>query len=330
MHIGSLTLKTPLLLAPMAGVCDLPLRLLCRECGGVGLACTDLLNSRAVLMGIDSVLSRAVTCDADRPLCIQLYGNDQDPLPEAAQWAAAQGAATVDINMGCPVDKICKKHGGSLLLRDVEGTTRLVARIVAAMEGTGVPVTAKVRLGWEDGNMTAPILARRLEETGVAAITVHGRSTQQKFKGSVDLAGIAAVVDAVTCIPVIGNGDIRAPEDAMHMMDATRCAGVMIGRGATRTPWIFSQIAAALRGDPIVEPTQAQKLDVILRHIDLIVEHRGQREALRCMRGRISRYGKTMGHVKPLKDAVRLAESVSQMRDALLEWKEGCGELQVA
>lgn len=324
LRLGSLELATPLLLAPIAGFCDLPFRRLCRELGGVGLASTDLLNCRSVLLGRDRAMAIATSHPADRPLAIQLYGNADDPLPEAARWAIDQGAALVDINMGCPADKVCKKNGGSLLLRDPDGTVRMTERIVAAASPHGIPVTAKLRLGWDDARIVAPELARRLEEIGVAAITVHGRTTEQRFRGSVRLAGIGEVVAAVRSIPVIGNGDVREPEDVTAMIEATGCAGVMIGRGALRCPWIFSRAAALLRhGAAPPEPGFLEKLEVIERHLDLLLEHGTEGEAVRCLNSRISWYGKTMGHVKPLKEAIRLATSAASIRATIASWRAG-------
>jgi len=326
--IGPVRLQTPLLLAPMAGHCDLAFRLLCRELGGVGLASTDLLNSHSLLRGSETALKLAATAPGDQPLCMQLYGNAEDPLPDAARWAVDHGAVVVDINMGCPVDKVCKKNGGSLLLCDVDSTVRLAERIVKAVEsrGTsgGVPVTAKVRLGWDRSRIIAPTLARRLESIGIQAVTVHGRTTEQKFKGAVDLNGIAEVVAAVDRIPVIGNGDITEPEDVLTMMRATGCAGVMVGRGALRRPWLFRQAEVLLRTGIVgEEPSQAEKYRIILRHLDLLLEHHGERAALICLRQKISWYGRTMGHIKPLKERVRLATTTGEMRSALEEWRDG-------
>lgn len=318
--IGSFKLDPPLLLAPISGRCDLPFRRLCRELGGVGLASTALLSCRAIVREVEKVTDLAAIHPDDQPLCIQLYGNQDDPLPEAALWAADRGAAVIDINMGCPVDKIAKKNGGSLLLCDVDGTVRLAERIVGAVRPTEVPVTAKVRLGWDSDRIVAPRLAARLEQVGIAAVTVHGRTTVQRFRGHADLAGIAEVVNAVDHIPVIGNGDIQLPEDATRMMEATGCAAVMIGRGALRRPWLFSQIEQLLHtGKPGPEPSQVEKIRIILRHLDLIVRHRGEREAVFTMQSRISWYGKSMGHIKPLKEAIRQAGSSQEMHAILHE-----------
>lgn len=323
LQIGSVQFESPLLLAPMAGQCDLAFRILCRELGGVGLVSTDLLNSHSLLRGSPTALKLAATDPADQPLSMQLYGSGEDPLPEAAKWAVDHGAALIDINMGCPVDKICKKHGGSLLLCDVSGTVKLAERIVNAVRVDGVPVTAKVRLGWDRRKIVAPELARRLEAVGIQAITVHGRTTEQKFKGPVDYDGIAEVVSAVASIPVIGNGDVTQPQHVAHMMKATGCAGVMIGRGALRRPWLFRQAEQLLRtGSAGPEPTRIEKYRIILRHLDLLLKHHGERGAVICLRQRISWYGKTMDHIKPLKETIRTAQSSDEIRNAVREWQE--------
>ena len=205
--IGNLKLANNLLLAPMAGYCDLSYRLVVRGCGGVGLASTDLLCPEGILRCARSTIDLAATSPEDSPLCIQLFGCDADLLGEAARWAEDRGAHLIDINMGCPVDKITKRHGGSKLLCDPDNTLRLMQRLVPVLKHT--PLTAKLRLGWDDRHIVAPYMARRLEEIGVAAITIHGRTTAMRFSGKCRLDGIAEVVAAVKQIPVIGNGDVR-------------------------------------------------------------------------------------------------------------------------
>jgi nifR3 family TIM-barrel protein len=273
-----------------------------------------------------------MTAPEDQPLCMQLYGNAEDPLPDAGRWAVDHGAVIVDINMGCPVDKVCKKNGGSLLLCDVDSTVRLAARIVAAIDP--VPVTAKLRLGWDARHIVAPRLARMLEDVGVAAITIHGRTTEQRFKGTADVEGIASVVAAVHRVPVIGNGDVVTPDDARRMMERTGCQGVMIGRGALRAPWVFGQthrfVTVGSPPTPMAEPTFCQKIDVMSRHLELIVQHLGTDVAVRTFNSRISWYGKTMGHVKPLKEAVRMARTVTEIAGILAAWRVRAAERATA
>ncbi len=322
LRIGPVQLASKMLLAPIAGHTDLAFRILCREQGGVGIAYTDLLNSHAILRETRRTLDLAKTNEFDRPYGMQLYGNAQDPLPEAAIWAVDRGADIVDINMGCPVDKVAKKNGGSLLLRDCGNTTLLAQRIVQAVErhsGGRVPVTAKMRLGWDPEHMVAPLLARQLADVGIAAVTVHGRYTVQYFSGKADWNAIGTVVEAVPDIPIIGNGDVTEPEHAAALIGATGCAGVMVARGAMRTPWIFRRAHELLaHGRVGPEPLLVEKADVVLRHLALSVLHEGEHRAAIRMRQHIAWYGKSMGHIKPLKEAIRTASSASAMRDALL------------
>ncbi len=322
LRIGSVQIGSPAFLAPMAGHCDLPFRLLCREQGGVGLASTDLLNSHSLLKESPRAMRLAATCEADAPLCMQVYGSQHDPLPDAARWAVDHGADIIDINMGCPVDKVAKKNGGSMLLCDPESTIHLAASIIDAVGKAGnVPVTAKIRLGWDDQRIVGPVLARALEDVGIAAITVHGRTTEQRFRGEVRLDGIAQVKAAVTSIPVIGNGDIRTADDAVRMIEATGCDAVMVGRGALRRPWIFEQIRSRLVDDiDLPDPTFNEKLRIIERHLDLMLEFQDERMVLHRLRSAIAWYGKTMGHVKPLKEAVRTATTSVDIRSALRAW----------
>src|SRR3984957_15876435 len=237
LRIGSVQLATNLLLAPIAGYCDLAFRLVARSCGGVGMACTDLLCPEGVLRENRKSMELAMTVPADSPLCMQLYGGNVELLCEAAHWAEERGAHVIDINMGCPVDKITKRDGGSKLLCDPDRTLRMVERIVGVLRHT--PLTAKLRLGWDDSCIVAPSLASRLEQAGIQLITIHGRTTEMRFSGQARLDGIAQVVAAVNKIPVIGNGDIRTPQDAKHMIETTGCSGLMIGRAALSSPWIF-------------------------------------------------------------------------------------------
>ena len=330
LRIGSLELETPLLLAPIAGHCDLPFRILCREEGGVGLASTDLLNCHSLLRGTRGGTALARTNGMDQPLGMQLYGNAEDPLPEAACWAIDHGARLIDINMGCPVDKITKKNGGSLLLRNPCTTIELAGRVVEAVRRHSngrIPVTAKIRLGWDEKSIVGPELARGLEQAGIDAITVHGRTTEQRFKGSADWHRIGDIVAAVDSIPIIGNGDVTEPEHARQMMQVSGCRGVMIGRGALRTPWIFRRAWTLLTtGRACSEPSFNQKIRVILRHLALLEQYRDHRHAVMCMQKRISWYGKTMGHIRPLKEAVRTSDSIEQMRQVIQSWIQDDGE----
>ncbi len=326
--IGNLTLATPLLLAPIAGYCDVSFRTIARSCGGVGLACTDLLSPEGLLRQTPNTLKLIETTEADKPLCMQLYGGDVERLCEAARWAQDFGADVIDINMGCPVDKVTKVDGGSKLLCDPDRTVRMVERIRAVV--TRVPLTAKMRLGWDDTCLVAPVLARRLEEAGVELVTVHGRTTAMRFSGQARLEGIAEVVAAVKRIPVIGNGDVRTPADAKRMVEVTGCAGVMIGRGALSAPWIFRDTWSYLTTGVVPPPpTIAEKCAMMSRHFHGYLGYRGERAAISEFRKRVSWYAKQMHPCRMLKDGMQTIASPAefdQLVAAFLEWRAGHDE----
>ncbi len=316
-------LPTNLLLAPIAGYTDLSYRLVVRRFGGLGLACTDLLCPQGVLRQNFRTRILMATTEEDRPLAVQLFGGEDDPLIDAARYCRDEGARVIDINMGCPVDKITQRNGGSALLCDPDATIRMVEKLVAAVPE--VPITAKLRLGWNDKSITAPYLARRLEQVGVRMITIHGRTREMGFGGQVRLDGIAEVVAAVDHIPVIGNGDVRSPQDARTMMEKTGCAGVMIGRAALSAPWIFRDTWSYLRtGKLPAQPTLEEKCNTIREHFRLHLEYRGEHAAVCEFRQRISWYAKEMHPCRPLKDAMRSIQNAADFHRALddfLEWR---------
>ena len=321
--IGNVRLATNLLLAPIAGYCDVSFRLVARSCGGVGMACTDLLSPHGVLKENKRSMELAATCPEDSPLCMQLYGGDVQLLCEAARWAEDRGAHVIDINMGCPVDKITKRDGGSKLLCDPDRTLRMVDKIVAVLRHT--PLTAKLRLGWDDTCIVAPKLAPRLEDAGIRLITIHGRTTEMKFTGQARLDGIAEVVASVKQIPVIGNGDIRTPEDARRMIELTKCAGVMIGRGALSMPWIFRDIDSYLTTGKIPPPPSiVEKCELMRAHFYHIIRFRTEWCAVGEFRKRISWYAKQMHPCRMLKDDIRVINSPADFDSAIarfLEWR---------
>ena len=238
MQFGPLTLSSNLFLSPLAGYTNLPFRLVLREIGGVGLCTTDLVNARSLLEKREKAFKLIETNAADHPLAVQLFGSVPEEMRDAALVLEARGVQSIDINMGCPVKKVVKVGGGSAMMTELVKTSALVKGMVDAVK---IPVTAKMRLGWDDQNITAPDLARALEDVGVAAIFVHGRTREQGFTGTVNLAGIRAVAQAVKRIPVIGNGDVTTPQAAKHMLEETGCTGVSVGRGAFYDPWIFKR-----------------------------------------------------------------------------------------
>ena len=293
MRLGSLQLESNLFLSPLAGYTNLPFRLVVREVGGVGLCTTDLVNARSLLEKREKAFKLIETRPADSPLAVQLFGSVAEEMRDAALVVEARGAVSVDINMGCPVKKVVKIGGGSAMMTELDKTAALVRGMVNAVK---IPVTAKMRLGWDDDNLTAPDLARALEAAGAAAIFVHGRTREQGFGGTVNLAGIRKVVESVQHIPVIGNGDIVTPQAAKKMLDETGCAGVSIGRGAFYDPWIFKRTLQLLQtGELPPEPSFAERVRVMCRHLDLMVEVFGEELGCRMFRKVAPWYAKRFG-----------------------------------
>jgi len=333
MRIGSLELQSNLFLSPLAGYTNLPFRLVLRELGGLGLATTDLVNARSLIEQREKALKLIETRPADQPLAVQLFGSVAEVMRDAALLAESRGAASIDINMGCPVRKVVRVGGGSAMMTELSQTARLVKGMVEAVK---VPVTAKMRLGWDDRNITAPDLARALEDVGIAAIFVHGRTREQGFSGRVNLAGIRAVVQAVRNIPVIGNGDVTTPQAAKVMLEQTGCAGVSIGRGAFYNPWIFNhteQFLAAGRVPP--EPGFEERVRVMCRHLDLMVEVFGEEHGCRMFRKVAPWYSRRFGPATEFNRqavAIRCREDFARVLEQYREWRrkflDENGELQ--
>ena len=293
MRFGALTLTSNLFLSPLAGYTNLPFRLVLRELGGLGLATTDLVNARSLIEKKAKALKLIETSPADQPLAVQLFGAVPGEMRDAAVYLESLGIASVDINMGCPVRKVVRIGGGSAMMTELDKTAHLVKTMVEAVK---IPVTAKMRLGWDDENITAPDLARALEDVGVAAIFVHGRTRAQGFSGTVNLAGIRQVVQAVGSIPVIGNGDVISPEAAKAMIDETGCAGISVGRGAFYNPWIFQHTLHYLQtGTLLPEPSFEERVRVMSRHLDLMIEVFGEIHGCRMFRKVAPWYSKRFG-----------------------------------
>jgi tRNA-dihydrouridine synthase B len=316
-RLGPYELPSNLFLSPLAGYTNLPMRLTVRELGGLGWATTDLVNARSLLERNHRALQLVSMHPDDRPMAIQLFGAVPEEMRDAAILCAEFGAQAVDINMGCPVKKVIRIGGGSAMMTELKKTAALVRGMVAAVK---IPVTAKMRLGWDEENLTAPDLARVLEDAGVAAIFVHGRTRAQGFGGRVKLAGIRAVVDAVK-IPVIGNGDVTTPEAAKHMLDETGCAGVSIGRGAFYDPWIFRRTAHYLRtGELQPEPGFAERMAVMRRHFERYVEFYGEMQGSKLFRKVAPWYARRFGPAKVFKRRVITIASRADFEAVLEEY----------
>jgi nifR3 family TIM-barrel protein len=320
MQIGLLKLSSNLFLSPLAGYTNLPFRLAVRELGGLDLATTDLVNARSLLEKNPKALKLIETCPADRPLAVQLFGAVAEEMRDAALYLESIGISSVDINMGCPVRKVCRIGGGSAMMTELAKTAQLVRGMVEAVK---IPVTAKMRLGWDDQNLTAPDLARTLEDAGIAAIFVHGRTREQGFGGAVNLAGIRAVVRAVRQIPVIGNGDVTTPAAARMMFEQTGCAGVSIGRGAFYDPWIFLHTRHYLATSELPpDPGFEERVKVMCRHLDLMVEVFGEIHGCRMFRKIGPWYAKRFGPANDFNKRIVTLSSKAEFQEILACYRQ--------
>ncbi|MBM4068437.1 MAG: tRNA dihydrouridine synthase DusB [Planctomycetes bacterium] len=318
--LGKLTLTSRFLLSPLAGYTNFPFRLVVREVGGLGLATTDLINARALLRGTPRTLEMIETSAADAPLAVQIYGADAREMAEAARWLQDYGVAVVDINMGCPVHKVVKGGGGSAMMCDPSGTVGLVRAVVEAVR---IPVTVKMRLGWDEHNLTAPFFAREFEQAGVAGVIIHGRTRAQGFHGHVNRDGIRAVVEAVARIPVIGNGDVRNIVDAQTMLRETGCAGVSIGRGALLNPWIFRDLACWERtGQPGPRPEYGQRIDFMSRHLYLLAKQRGERFACLTFRKMANWYCRALRVGRDVQQRLVMLATLADFEDIIAELRD--------
>jgi tRNA-dihydrouridine synthase B len=319
-RLGRYELSSNLFLSPLAGYTNLPMRLTVRELGGLAWATTDLVNARSLLEKNPTAFKLIASAPGDRPFAVQLFGSVPEEMRDAAQLCESLGAESVDINMGCPVRKVVQIGGGSAMMTELKKTAALVRGMVAAVK---IPVTAKMRLGWDDENLTAPDLAGVLEDAGVAAVFVHGRTRAQGFSGGVNLAGIGAVVQAVKAIPVIGNGDITTPEAARHMIAETGCAGVSIGRGAFYDPWIFRRTDQLLRtGELLPEPDFNERLRVLRKHFERYCEFYGEDHGSRLFRKVAPWYAKRFGPSKAFKTKIITIKSRADFETAVAEYLE--------
>ena len=315
LKIGPITLDTPLVLAPMAGVTSHAFRLLCRQ-HGAGLVVTELLSSHAIHYKNAKTFGMFDWNDAERPVSVQLFGGDPALMAEAAQVVEAAGADIVDLNMGCWVPKVAKTGAGATLLKDVCLAQSVVAAMVNAVK---IPVTVKIRAGWEPSQTTGIEFAQRAQDAGASAIAVHARYATQGFTGHADWSIIRRVKDAVT-IPVIGNGDVETPEDAARMLAETNCDGVMVGRATYGNPWLFGDIQHYLEtGERRAAPTLADRVEAALFHLKTMAADPavGEARAVKEMRGQITHYFKGFSGVSALRSLIVQAATIAEI-EALL------------
>ena len=278
MKIGSIDLTPPFALAPMAGMTDTAFRRLVKRAGGCSLVVSEMVSSEGLVRGIDRTLEYAEYTEEERPVSIQIFGGDPEKMAAAAQIVEGMGADVVDVNMGCPVPKIARHNAGCSLMREPAHAAEVVRAMTRAVK---IPVTVKMRAGWDAGEINAPELARRMEDAGAAAVAVHGRTAAQSYSGHSDWDLIARVAAGLS-IPVFGSGDCTDPVHLVEKLKGAPVGGVLVGRGALRNPWIFQQAADLAAGRPIVPVSDADRGRFLLEYIELLMNERtGEAEGFR-------------------------------------------------
>lgn len=316
MKIGNVELENNVFLAPMAGVTDLPFRLLCKEMG-CGLAYSEMVSAKGILYDNKNTTDLLRIAAEERPAAVQLFGSDPEILGAMARKIESCPIDIIDVNMGCPAPKIVKNGEGSALTK----TPELVGKIVRAIvEAQKKPVTIKIRKGFDDMHLNAAEIARIAEANGASAVAVHGRTREQYYSGKADWACIREVKQAVN-IPVIGNGDVFTPRDAARLLEETGCDAVMVGRGAQGNPWIFRRTLHYLAtGELLPEPTAAERVEMALRHAGMLVEYKGEYIGVREMRKHAAWYTKGLPGAAELRGRLNTAESIADMERLLREY----------
>ena len=305
MKIGNVELENRVFLAPMAGVTDMPFRVLCKE-QGCGLVYTEMVSAKGMHYDDEKSTKLTLLDGREKPGAVQIFGSDPEIMAEVAAKLNESDASIIDINMGCPAPKITKNGEGSALMKSPE----LVAKIVRAVVDTSKkPVTVKIRKGWDDASVNAVKIAQLAQENGASAVAVHGRTREQYYSGKADWDIIRQVKQAVS-IPVIGNGDVVGPKEAKRLMEETGCDAIMVGRGAQGNPWIFNQINKYLEtGEIISAPTPEAKIQTIIRHINMLIEYKGERTGILEMRSHIAWY------IKGFRDASYTKQKIFMLTD---------------
>lgn len=318
MQIGPYKLANNLVLAPMAGVTDLPFRKLCRSMGA-GLAVSEMVSSNSLLWGSEKTRRRANHEGETDPRSVQIMGTDPQMMAEAARYNAEQGAQIIDINMGCPAKKVCNVLAGSALMRDEKLVSDILKAVVKAVD---IPVTLKIRTGWDSENRNAPTIARIAEDTGIQSLAIHGRTRADQYKGDAEYDTIAEVKQQLN-IPVIANGDISTPEKARFVLEYTNADAVMIGRAAQGRPWIFREIEHYLKtGKQLAEPSLVDVRDILLGHLNNLYEFYGEYAGVRIARKHISWYSKGQRHGAAFRQTVNHVDSRAEQLDLTYQFFE--------
>ena len=322
--IGCRKLSSRFFLAPLAGYTHLAFRVMLRRLGGLGLATTDLVQAQMLVSETRKSMELVETSPEDRPLSVQIFSGVIEHLVAAARWLEDHDYQGIDINMGCPMAKVNGSGGGARLMCDTSGATEMVGRVIDAVN---LPVTVKMRLGWDSDNLTAAELAAAFEKIGVAAVTVHGRTRHQGFQGSVNRAGITETVAAVKSMPVIANGDVCTPEDAFSMLEETGCSAVAIGRGAMLDPWLFRKLNDIEAGHEAREPTTDEQIAFLSDHFELMTQQHGD-YSCQLFRKFAAWYGARLGIPEDLEDRLRRFESAAEFAGIVDQIRKRHGERQ--
>ena len=313
MKIGNVTLENNIILAPMAGVTDLPFRLLCKE-QGTGLLCMEMVSAKAIYYNNKNTEALMEIDDRERPVSLQLFGSDADIMSEMAKRIEEKPFAILDINMGCPVPKVAGNGEGSALMKNPALVREIVSKVVKAIEK---PVTVKIRKGFDEEHVNAVEIAKIIEDCGAAAVAVHGRTREQYYSGKADWDIIRQVKEAVS-IPVIGNGDVTGPESAKKMIEETGVDGIMIGRAARGTPWIFKQIKEYLESGVLPEkPSLEEVREMMLRHARMQLECKGEYTGIREMRKHVAWYTAGYPNSARLRAKINEVETYEELTELL-------------